>query len=120
MVKVLLERVDGKRLGLMSRDRDGNTPLHRAIEVGHVEVVKELLDRAGTKLNLNVISNGDNTPLHLPAEAGQDEVVAMLLALDATKQTTDSDSTEMNNDQKRTTKLNHYESGGEYPIAPCL
>jgi ankyrin repeat protein len=72
-----------------------------------VEVVKEMLERAGTKLNVNSHHRNDlNTPLHLAAEAGQDEVVRMLLALDATKQTTDSDSTEMNDNQKRTTKLN--------------
>jgi len=66
-----------------------------------------LLDRAGTKLKLNLKNrNGSDTPLHIAAEAGQDEIVAMLLALDATKQTTDSDSTELNNDQKRTTKFN--------------
>jgi ankyrin repeat protein len=102
VVKVLLEHADGEEGGLHYPDRDGNTPLHLAIEEGHVEVVKQLLERAGTELELNTTNDCDNTPLHLAAEAGQDEIVAMLLALDAT----DSDSTEMNNDQKRTTKLN--------------
>jgi len=102
VVKVLLEHADGEEGGLDYPDRDGNTPLHLAIEEGHVEVVKQLLERAGTELELNTTNDCDNTPLHLAAEAGQDEIVAMLLALDAT----DSDSTEMNNDQKRTTKLN--------------
>jgi serine/threonine-protein phosphatase 6 regulatory ankyrin repeat subunit B len=109
VVKVLLEHADGEKCGLDSTNVEGNSPLHLAIEEGHVEVVKQLLERAGTKLELNkknYIRNGCNTPLHLAAEAGQDEIVAMLLAFDATKQTTESDSTEMNNDQKRTTKLN--------------
>jgi ankyrin repeat protein len=106
VVKVFLEHADGEKLRLYSTNGEGNSPLHLAIEEGHVEVVKQLLERAGTKLNLNTTNYGDNTPLHLAAEAGQDEIVAMLLALDAPKQTTESDSTEMNNDQRRTTKLN--------------
>jgi ankyrin repeat protein len=107
VVKVLLEHADGEECWLSSCIRDGNAPLHLAIEEGHVEVVKELLERAGPKLDLNLANhNGFNTPLHLAAEAGKDEIVAMLFELDATKQTTDSDSTEMNNDQKRTSKLN--------------
>jgi ankyrin repeat protein len=106
VVKVLLEHVDEEKFGLQHSNVDGNSPLHLAIEEGHVEVVKELLERARTKPDLNAANDGDNTPLHLAAEAGQDEIVAMLFALDATKQTTDSDSTEMNKDQKRTPKLN--------------
>lgn len=107
VVKVFLEHADAEKCGLDSTNVEGNSPLHLAIEQGHVEVVKELLERAGTKLKLNEKNrNGSNTALHLAAEAGQDEIVAMLLALDDTKQTTESDSTEINNDQKRTTKLN--------------
>ncbi|CAM6040552.1 unnamed protein product [Sphagnum compactum] len=107
VVKVLLEHADGEKCGLNSENVDWNSPLHLAIEEGHVDVVKELLERAGTKLKLNEKNRNDsNTLLHLAAEAGQDEIVAMLLALDAPKQTADSDSTERNNDQKRTTKLN--------------
>ncbi|CAK9200146.1 unnamed protein product [Sphagnum troendelagicum] len=103
VVKVLLEHADGEKCGLDSFNAYGNYPLNLAIEGGHVDVVVELLERAGTKLKLN---DGYNTPLHLAAEGGQDEIVAMLLALDAPKQSADSDSTERNNDQKRTTKLN--------------
>ncbi|CAK9258269.1 unnamed protein product [Sphagnum jensenii] len=106
VVKVFLEHADGENCGLDSFNVDGNRPLHLAIEEGHVEVVKELLERARTKLNLYVTSYDYNTPLHLAAEAGQDEIVAMLLALDDTKQTTESDSTEMNNDPKRDLNLN--------------
>jgi ankyrin repeat protein len=107
VVKLLLEHSDGEESCFSYLNKDHNTPLHLAIEEGHVEVVKELLESAGAKLKLNRKNfNGSNTPLHLAAEAGQDEIVAMLLALDATKQTTDSGSTELNNDQKRTTKLN--------------
>ncbi len=96
VVKVLLEHADGEKCGLDCTNVDGNSPLQLAIEEGHVEVVKELLERAGTKLSLNQRNYGGNTPLHLAAEAGQDEIVDMLLELDATKQTTDSDSTEIN------------------------
>jgi len=103
VVKVLLEHADGEKCGLDSFNAYWNYPLNLAIEGGHVDVVVELLERAGTKLKLN---DGYNTPLHLAAEGGQDEIVAMLLALDAPKQSADSDSTERNNDQKRTTKLN--------------
>ncbi len=107
VVKVLLDHAHGKKRKLFSWNRDGNSALHLAIEEGHVEVVKQLLERAGTELDLNDKNrNGSNTPLHLAAEAGKKEIVAILLAFDGTKQTTDSDSTEMNNDQQRTTKLN--------------
>jgi len=107
VVKVLLDHADGQYWVLDFPNVEGNSPLHLAIEEGHVEVVKELLEHAGTKLNLNDKNpNSFNTPLHLAAEAGQGGIVAMLLALGVTKQTTDSDFTEMNNDQKRTTKLN--------------
>jgi ankyrin repeat protein len=110
VVKMLLKHADGERCWFNSLNKDHNTPLHLAIEEGHVEVVKELLESAGsagTKLQLNTKNfNGSNTPLHLAAEAGQDEIVAMLLALDATKQTTDSDSTKLNlnatNEEKNT------------------
>jgi ankyrin repeat protein len=73
VIKVLLERVDCERLGLNRLNTDWNSPLHLAIEEGHVEVVKELLERARTKVNLLALYAGDNTPLQLAAEAGQDE-----------------------------------------------
>ncbi|CAK9860712.1 unnamed protein product [Sphagnum jensenii] len=105
VVKVFLEHADGEKCGLDSMNVEGYSPLHLAIEEGHVELVKQFLERAGTKLQLNEKNNnGFNTPLHLAAEAGQDEIVAMLL--DDTKQTTESDSTEMKNDQKRDLNLN--------------
>jgi len=114
VVKVLLEHADGEECGFDKRNFHWNSPLNLAIEEGHVDVVKELLERVGTKLELNLRNRDEfNTPLHLAAEAGQNEMVGMLLALDATKQTTDSDSTEMSHDQKRTTKLNLNETNME-------
>ena len=71
MVLELLPGTDpSRRLGL--------TPLSWAIEGGHEEIVKMLLERDDT--NPNVAHVGGETPLFLAAWKGSEGVVKMLLA----------------------------------------
>jgi ankyrin repeat protein len=56
--------------------RDGYRPLHKAVEKGHVEIVRVLLD-AGARIDAPDI-NGF-TPLHVAVKCGQLETVRELL-----------------------------------------
>ena len=58
-----------------SKDRSGNTVLHRVSERGHADVV-ELLIGKGAKVGVR--NRWGETPLHLAADAGYYEVVAIL------------------------------------------
>ena len=57
------------------QDRGSRTPLHRAAEGGHIEVVEALL-KAGA--NLEAQDEGSGTPLHRAAKGGHLEVVESL------------------------------------------
>ena len=75
-IKFLI-RIGVDRIGvdIDSKDRSGNTALHRVSERGHADVVKLLTD-GGAKVGVrNVLGK---TPLHLAADAGYDKVVAIL------------------------------------------
>ena len=62
---------------LMTRDNDGNTPLHIAALCGREEVVRELI--TGYKCPVNCVSSDGRTPLHLAAWKGHTSVVRLLL-----------------------------------------
>ncbi len=67
------------RAFVSSRKQDGETPLHLAARMGHVEVAKLLL-ASGAKVN--AVDNDDNmiTALHWAARCSGPEMVALLLA----------------------------------------
>lgn len=72
---------------LVSRDGEGNTPLHRACFVGNWAVVEALL-QAGERIGAealditNLANEAGNRPLHLAAHKGHLEAVKRLLAAD--------------------------------------
>ncbi|PGH10156.1 hypothetical protein AJ79_05511 [Helicocarpus griseus UAMH5409] len=53
----------GTELDINARDRDGNTPLHLAAQLGRVPIVRELLDRPN--INDSAINYSGQTPLDL-------------------------------------------------------
>lgn len=59
------------------RSFDGITPLHMASLQGHKDVVRELLDQAGT--DVNAAEERGFTALHLAAQGDHPEVLQMLL-----------------------------------------
>ena len=61
-------------------DNDGWTPLHRAAQEGHTEVIEALID-AGAKVNAQ--DNNGITPLHRAAIYGQTEVIEALITAGA-------------------------------------
>ena len=61
----------------VTRDNDGNTPLHIAALCGREEVVRELI--TGYKCPVNCVSSDGRTPLHLAAWKGHTSVVRLLL-----------------------------------------
>ncbi|VUZ51312.1 unnamed protein product [Hymenolepis diminuta] len=72
------------------RDWGGNTPLHRAVTRGHVEMCKILLagdalegasnNRKIDKCSPNTPNDAGQTPLHNACEEGSGEIVRILLA----------------------------------------
>lgn len=60
-----------------SRDKNNNTLLHKAIELGHEHAIALLLNK---KANVNALNNKNKTPLHIAAKKGNTKVVISLLA----------------------------------------
>jgi len=71
-----------------ARNVFGMAPLHRAAMVGHLPVVRALLD-AGARVDL--VGTGGATALHLAAVSGHAPVVAELLARGADRRRRDDD-----------------------------
>jgi ankyrin repeat protein len=72
-----------------SKDEDGDTPLHLAARMGHIDMVKLLVAH---KADVNAKDRIDDTPLHLAALDGHAEVVELLLGDRADVNAKDSDS----------------------------
>jgi ankyrin repeat protein len=70
-----------KGLDVEAKDKNGQTPLSLAASMGHIKVIKNLLERRDVDLNYRGSGNG-RTPLALAAMSSHDAVVQALLDRD--------------------------------------
>ena len=73
--------ISGGRADLNQAMQDGTTPLHAASHMGHLDVVKYLVE-AGADINSSNYEGG--TPLALPRQGSHKKVVAYLKRAGAT------------------------------------
>ncbi len=79
MLAVLLVRSDITKL-LSSQDKDGNTPLHKAVEEQHAEAVKLILEKMkDSSIDPNTKNNSSKTPLHVAAARKHVAIMQSLL-----------------------------------------
>ncbi len=71
-----------------AQDRYGFSPLHKAAQFGHLEVIR-LLAASGANLNIVAKTRAAATPLHYAAGYGQPDAVKLLLSLGADPSITD-------------------------------
>jgi len=64
-----------------AKRNNGRTPLLRAANLGHIEVVELLLKTPG--IDINAVDQWGRTPLFRAANDGHDEIVRMLKAAGA-------------------------------------
>jgi ankyrin repeat protein len=62
------------------KNNDGETPLHKATQIWHEEIVRILLEKGA---DTNAKNNEDETSLHHAARYGQKAIVQLLLEKDA-------------------------------------
>ncbi|KAG0721622.1 Ankyrin-1 [Chionoecetes opilio] len=60
-----------------AQDSSGNTPLHLAIENGHLDCSKKIMEC--NNLQINLTNEAQDSPLHLAAKKGHMQIVDMLL-----------------------------------------
>jgi len=65
-----------RHFNLEARDRDGDTPLVRAVSQGEAEVVKALLDEGA---NLETTNDNEMTPIHFACEIQDLDMVLLLI-----------------------------------------
>ena len=65
---------------VLDQDREDQTALHLAVENGHYDVTRLLIDK-GT--NVNCVKSNLITPLHLATRNGHIEIVKLLLNCNA-------------------------------------
>ena len=87
-IKIRLETLRADGVDLNTKDKDGYTPLYRAIRSDSLEVVKVLIV-AG--VDVNAKNNSGRTPLHFAAYTGTPEVVKVLIAAGADVNAKDKD-----------------------------
>ena len=73
---------DNPKIDPCQKNKNGNTPLHKASQYGHIEIIKEL---ASMGVDVNITNRDGYTPLHLAAMKGQKEAAAELILLGADK-----------------------------------
>ena len=61
-------------------NNEGDTPLHQAASLGHIQLVNALLENGA---NVNLTNNYGDTPLHQAASLGHTEVVSTLIEYSA-------------------------------------
>jgi len=80
MVQLLLEKLtfgDEMNAKILNAKAQGRTPLCLAIERGHTEIARLLLEQKDIKIN--TIDAYGETALHIAAQKGRDEIVKILL-----------------------------------------
>lgn len=75
-VSLLLEAISTKDVDVNHQNQEGQTALHLACKEGHIDIVKELLQRDA---KCNLLSKRGNTPLHLACYYNRKDVVEILL-----------------------------------------
>lgn len=73
----LTEILDRKPAAVQMRDEAGRTPLHVAVETGHLEIVKVLIEHGA---DVNATDKMSNHPLALAVSAGLQGIAALLLS----------------------------------------
>jgi ankyrin repeat protein len=108
-VKAILSSLENSIL-LNSMDGRGRTPLSRAAQDGHKEIVKLLLGREGIEINSQ--DQRGRTPLSYAAQDGHEEIVKLLLG---------REDIEINSqDQRGRTPLSHAAEDGHEEIVKLL
>jgi ankyrin repeat protein len=79
---ILALGASGQKLDLDALDVAGFAPLHYAVDRGHLDVVKVLLEEGA---NVNTKDENRRTPLHLAALKGHGDMVRLLLGFGAVK-----------------------------------
>lgn len=62
------------------RDENGRTPLHWAVDIGHLNIINDLIV---LKPDLDAKDNHDDTPLHIAAYSGNTNIINTLIAAGA-------------------------------------
>ncbi|XP_014467385.1 PREDICTED: uncharacterized protein LOC106740649 isoform X2 [Dinoponera quadriceps] len=70
-----MDRLIKRGVSVNSKDRDGNTPLHWAVENGDLKVIELLLDKGAT---VNIKNNKGESPLDLVKRINRQDIVQIL------------------------------------------
>ena len=71
---------DNPNINLNSRNKSGNTPLHKCCQYGHEVIASELVSRG---VDINVENRDKYTPLHFACMKGHTKTARELIALGA-------------------------------------
>ena len=81
-IEALRKLIDeNPKINVNSKNKSGNTALHKASKYGHSEIVDEFVSRHG--VDINVKNREGYTPLHISSMFGKSETVTRLIALGA-------------------------------------
>jgi ankyrin repeat protein len=76
VIELLLDKESGRLADVNAADKDGDTPLHIASQLGYDAVAKQLLIH---EADVDARNKADKTPLHLASSYGHRAVVKVLL-----------------------------------------